>query len=374
MLKICPMPTASMAALPLTLAQRKLLDTYHFDAESFLMLKRELQEGRFPAERNEAHEQLTPPALTDFVPWPGPISSERMALLAEGERAIAEGEVCVAVLNGGMATRFGGVVKGVVVVEDNKSFLQLKLEHVAKVGAGVPVFLMNSFATHEATGKHLQECLGTRAKNVHSVCQSISMRLDPKGELFVDKAGEPSFYAPGHGDLLRALAHSEAFQTFVKNGGKYVAVSNVDNLAATLSPIVIGAHIRGQKPVTVEVAPRQAQDAGGAPVRRNGHLEVLEGFRYPKSFDMASLPVFNTNSFVLSHTAVRDDYPLTWFRADKKVDGAPVVQFERLVGEITAFCPSTYLMVPRQGPECRFLPVKSPPDLPNILPWVRAHL
>jgi UTP--glucose-1-phosphate uridylyltransferase len=233
---------------------------------------------------------------------------------------------------------------------------------------------MNSFATHEATQQHLQQVLGPRAKEVHSVCQSISMRLDPQGELFVDKAGEPSFYAPGHGDLLRALAHSEAFQTFVQNGGKYIAVSNVDNLAATLSPLVIGAHIRGQKPVTVEVAPRQAQDAGGAPVRRNGHLEVLEGFRYPKSFDMASLPVFNTNSFVFSHSAIRDDYPLTWFRADKKVDAAPVVQFERLVGEITSFCPSTYLMVPREGPECRFLPVKSPPDLPNILPWVRAHL
>jgi len=363
-----------MAALPLTSAQRKLLATYNFDAESFLMLKRELKEGRFPTERNEALEPLAPPTPDDFMPWPQIHSAERQELMALGERAIAQGEVCVAVLNGGMATRFGGVVKGVVLVDGHKSFLQLKLTHVAKMGTDVPVFLMNSFATHETTQKHLQEILGPRAEQVHSVCQSISMRLDPQGELFVDKAGEPSFYAPGHGDLLRALAHSEAFQTFVKKGGKYIAVSNVDNLAATLSPIVIGAHIRGQKPVTVEVAPREAQDAGGAPVRRNGHLEVLEGFRYPKSFDMTSLPVFNTNSFVFSHSAIRDDYPLTWFRADKKVDGAPVVQFERLVGEITYFCPSTYLMVPRQGPECRFLPVKSPPDLPNILPWVRAHL
>lgn len=368
------MPIASLAALPLTEPQRKLLADFDFDAPSFMRLKQELAAGHFPPERNQAQETLTAPGPDDFVPWPTLHDPSRQALMDEGLRAIANGEVCVAVLNGGMATRFGGVVKGVVEVDAGKSFLQLKLGHVRKVGPQVPVFLMNSFATHKTTQQHLQDTLGAEARHVHSVCQSISMRLDPKGELFLDKAHEPSFYAPGHGDLLRALAHSEAFKNFVKSGGKYIAISNVDNLAATLSPVVIGAHIRGQKPVTVEVAPRQDQDAGGAPVRRNGHLEVLEGFRYPPSFDMASLPVFNTNSFVVSVEAVRDDYSLTWFRADKKVEGAPVVQFERLVGEITSFCQSTYLMVPREGDECRFLPVKSPPDLPGILPWVRAHI
>lgn len=368
------MSTASLAALPLTLAQRQLLSDFNFDAKSFFELKADLAAGRFGIERNQATETLTAPKGEDFMPWPGAQDAERATLIKQGEEAIARGEVCVAILNGGMATRFGGVVKGVVEVDGGKSFLQLKLEHVRKVGAQVPIFLMNSFATHKTTQAHLQTFLPGNTKDVHSICQSISMRLNPKGELFVNQAQEPSFYAPGHGDLLRALAQAPEFQTFIKRGGKYIAISNVDNLAATLSPVVIGAHIRGARPVTVEVAPRLEQDTGGAPVRRNGHLEVLEHFRFPASFDTSSLPVFNTNSFVLSHRAVRDNYNLTWFRADKKVEGAPVVQFERLVGEITAFNDCTYLIVPREGPECRFLPVKSPPDLPNILPWVRAHL
>lgn len=367
------MPTDALAALPLTAAQRQLLAEYNFDADRFMALKSELEAGHFPTERNEAHEKLTPPVPGDFVPWPGTSDPQRTSLMRAGQQAIDRGEVCVAILNGGMATRFGGVVKGVVEVDEGQSFLQLKLRHVAKVGAQVPVFLMNSFATQKATQEHLANHKTGSGAQVHAVCQNVSMRLDPKGSLFLDASGAPSFYAPGHGDLLRALAHSAQYQQFVAQGGKYIAVSNVDNLAATLSPIVIGAHIRGNRPVTVEVAPRQAQDSGGAPVRRDGHLEVLEGFRYPKSFDMSALPVFNTNSFVFSHSAVRDDYPLTWFRADKKVEGKAVVQFERLVGEITAFCDSTYLMVPREGDECRFLPVKSPPDLPTILPWVRKH-
>ena len=355
-------------------SHREMLEAYNFDAQSFARLKAELIRGDFPPERNQVHDSITPPAPSDLSRWPEPGSSERARLAGLGERAIAAGEVAVAILNGGMATRFGGVVKGVVPVDGDATFLALKLRSIAQTGKNIPVFLMNSFATDDATQVHLTAIHGPQSPEVHIVHQTIAMRLTPEGDLFVDGAGAPSFYAPGHGDLLAALAHSSAFATFVRNGGKYVAISNVDNLAATVSPVVIGAHIDAGREVTVEVAPRDSHDAGGAPVRRNGKLEVLEGFRFPPNFPMQSLPVFNTNSFVFSHTAIRDNYPLTWFRADKKVDGAPVVQFERLVGEITSFASSLYLQVPRTGPDCRFLPVKAPGDLPAILPWVREHL
>jgi UTP--glucose-1-phosphate uridylyltransferase len=47
----------------------------------------------------------------------------------------------------------------------------------------------------------------------------------------------------------------------------------------------------------------------------------------------------------------------------KKVDGAPVIQFERLVNEVTSFMPSRYLLVPRSGADSRFLPVKDKEEL-----------
>ena len=78
--------------------------------------------------------------------------ASRARLVARGEAAIAAGEVAALVLNGGMATRFGGVVKGVVPVVAGRpelSFLAVKLAGLR--AAGVPVVLVNSFATVAAS-------------------------------------------------------------------------------------------------------------------------------------------------------------------------------------------------------------------------------
>ena len=370
------MPSPGLDALPVTTEQRQMLERYGFDAEAFASLRTQLAAGRFPASRNEVSATLSPPEPTDVLPWPEEGSQQAAEVRKLGHEAIARGEVAVAILNGGMATRFGGVVKGVVEVTQGQSFLALKLRDVCRQPGRVPVFLLNSFATEKDTAAHLKASAthGLDPAQIVALTQSISLRLRPNGELFVDAAGAPSFFAPGHGDLLAAVANSPAFADFVHRGGKYLVISNVDNLAATISPIVVGSHIRAGRAMTVEVAPKALKDSGGAPVRVDGKLQVLEGFRFPADFDQSVLPVFNTNTFVLDCAVVRNDYPLTWFRADKKVGDAPVVQFERLVGELTAFVEASYLEVPRTGPACRFLPVKAPQDLEAIVPWVKSAL
>ena len=366
------MARPNLDALALTDEQQRTLQRYGFDAEAFLHLQGELAAGRFNAERNRIVADLRAPQPGDLTAWPaGDGAIDKL-----GHEAIARGEVAVAILNGGMATRFGGVVKGVVKVVGEHTFLSLKLRDVSRQPGRVPVFLLNSFATERDTQVHVsaQGAFGLDPAQIVQLTQSISMRLTPDGQLFRDATGEPSFFAPGHGDLLAAVARSPAFAAFVRGGGKYLVVSNVDNLAATISPAVIGSHIHGQKAMTVEVAPRSPADAGGAPLRVDGKLAVVEGFRFPPDFDASALPVFNTNTFVFDCDVVRGDYPLTWFRADKKVGQTPVVQFERLVGEVTSFVDATYLEIPRHGPDCRFLPVKAPDDLPAIVPWVKSAL
>ena len=37
------------------------------------------------------------------------------------------------------------------------------------------------------------------------------------------------------------------------------------------------------------------------------------------SFAIEQVPVFNTNTLLIDTTAVRPDYPLTWFRADRTI-------------------------------------------------------
>ena len=66
---------------------------------------------------------------------------------------------------------------------------------------------------------------------------------------------------------------------------------------------------------------------------------------------------------MMSLSALERDYPLTWYYVEKTVDGRAAVQMERLVGELSAFVETSYLVTPRDGPRGRFYPVKTPEDL-----------
>ena len=138
----------------------------------------------------------------------------RKECLLAGIDALRSGRVAVVVLNGGMATRFGGVAKGVVPVFGDLSFLGLAAKDVALAsalyGASIPLVIMNSFATRPNTLAHLRACesFGLPSSDVLGFEQSISIRLDRSGELFIGRDGMPSYYAPGHGDFFASIRAS----------------------------------------------------------------------------------------------------------------------------------------------------------------------
>ena len=72
------------------------------------------------------------------------------------------------------------------------------------------------------------------------------------------------------------------------------------------------------------------------------------------------MPVFNTNTSLITVEALAEPGELTWLVVEKSVDGEPVIQFERLYHELSAHVATTFLVVPRSGPRGRFLPVKEP--------------
>ncbi len=346
--------------------ERVLLRDNGFDEENFLHLVEGLRTGELNAAAHEVTEEIRAAPHSNFATLP----EETTSLAALGQSAIEAGELAIVVLNGGMATRFGGQVKGVVMASKKrqKSFLALKAEHVVaaqkRLGAEIPLMLMNSFATDSATRVHLQQNENFSLSRVDCFRQRISLRLTPEGSLYRSTDARVSPYAPGHGDLFEVVAGSEAFQRFKAHGGKYLWLWNVDNLGATIDPVLLGAHIQSQKQVTVEVVDRRAGDTGGAPVLVDGALQLLEGFRFPKAFSIAQVPVFNTNTLLVNSEVMRE-HPLGWYRADKKVGPQqdPVVQFERIMGEVTRFVSAQYLIVPRSGEYSRFIPVKTPADL-----------
>ena len=342
---------------------RAMLDRYGFDESLFESLRAKVASGELSPESNIVRGELEPPTAQDVLRLPGSEDAGFDAVRASGIEALERGEVGQIVLAGGMATRFGGVVKAVLAAVDGKSFLEAKLVQTKALeralGCTVPVALMTSFATDEAVRAHVVERELGDPLVFH---QFVSLRLEPDGELFLDNEGQPSPYAPGHGDLFQALRRSGTLDELRARGVRLVTVSNVDNLGARIDPVVVGAHLLGGTPLTCEVA-RKEGDMGGAPVRVNGKLQLVEGPRFPESFDQELAPVFNTNTAVVDIDALDVDYDLTWLYVRKTVEERDAVQLERLYHEISAFVPTQYLEVPRRGPRGRFSPIKTPADL-----------
>ena len=350
--EIDPKPEGRLADLAqLDPETRSILERYSFDADEFARLQQQLADGTISPESNVVRGSIEPLPDDELIPLD---DSAREA----GLEALARGEVAVAVLNGGMATRFGGVVKGIVEAVDGRSFLEWKLLDAARAGA--PAVVMNSFATDAATREFVA---GLDVPEPSFFTQSVSLRLNRDGSLFIDDDGTAAPYSPGHGDFVRSLSRSGTLAALKGRGIRLLLLSNVDNLGARVDPAVIGAHLARGRPMTSEVTRKKPGDAGGAPVLVDGRPMVVEGLRFPPDLDQDRFPVFNTNTFVFELDALGGEYDLTWLYVEKTVSGRPAVQLEQLVNELSRFLPTTYLDVQRDGPRGRFFPVKTPADL-----------
>lgn len=352
-----------------------VLARYHFDAETFERLRSELADQGLDPKRNWVTGDVVGPTADDLQPMPPPGSAERVRLDTLGREAIADGSVGVLLLAGGMATRFGGGVKALADVLPGLRFIDVKLADLVKLSgameATIPMMLMTSFQSDQVLAEVGAE-LATERVPVSTAPQSVSMRVDPSGELHRMADGSVSLYAPGHGDVPFALQTSGVLERFVASGGRRIFVTNVDNAAATLDPAVIGLHLDGGRQMTCEVTGGDLN--GGAPYFVDGHLQILEEFRIPAHVDTAAPLAVNTNSMVLETSALAGEHPLTWFQVSKQVEGESVVQFERLVGELSAFLTTTMAVVQRDGADGRFQPVKDPAELERRRPAIREIL
>ncbi|NUP09466.1 MAG: hypothetical protein HOW73_25715 [Polyangiaceae bacterium] len=322
--------------------------------------------GQAKDERNRYKGVVTAPRPGDVSDAPEPGTAEHARYYAKGLEALRAGKVALCVLAGGMATRMGGVVKALVEAVPGKTFLDLRLGEQAATerlsGRKVPLWLMVS----EATRDGIASALGPRLDGDHIALfeQCVSLRLAPDGSLFHDDDGV-SVYATGHGDLPEALAQSGLLKRFLDSRGDgYVWIANLDNLGATVDPAILGWHMEHPNAVTVEVVDKVGTDRGGVPVVLDGRRIISEEFRLPKDVDPTTIRVFNTNTFVVDARALADlDFEFTFVEVDKNVGGKKAVQFERLLGEFTVPLEPSFLRVPRDGKESRFLPVKDNDEL-----------
>ncbi len=351
-------------------ATRTVLERFGFDRDLWLRQAHELR-TRAKGARNPCQGTLAAPEPCDMLE----LGFSGNAPEATPRRP----RFAAAILAGGMATRFGGVVKGLVEVREGQNFLALKLAQLKALarqsGAPLDVAIMTSFASHAPVSAWLASYPSEDLLSVHVFPQFISLRMTDAGDLFVDPEGRVSPYAPGHGDFHFALERAGLRERFSNNGAEWLFVSNVDNLGAALTPELM-ATVGAVKDADLlfEVAPKAPGDAGGIPARLNGRPEVIEGFRLTPEFDGSAVPDFNTNTFSVRLAALAKPMSLDYFVAEKSVNDRPAIQFERLVGQLSAFLPTRFIRVPREGGRSRFVPCKVPADLTTQAALIEAVL
>ena len=371
---------------------------YAFDREAFEALRSRLAEGYLTPRSVRLPRPPDPLTVLDeipvrdfrtFGPRVGEHERDLGRLAMRGREALRSGRAAVLILNGGMATRFGGVPKGVVPVieEGSESFLWVKLAQISRLirdfRADIPVIVMNSFATEAATRRHLEEIdwAGIPSQMRHTFAQSVMPRVTPEGVPLAELPGADKlpdtvlYAAPGHGDTLTRLRASGLLHELRQAGVEHLLVANVDNLGAELDPILRGAHLEvidAGPHMSVEIVRREG-DVGGCIGVIAGRPVIIEGFRMPPEADLVHYPHFNTNTLWFWLSAIDRDFDLDWFPVHRTIDTPrgelEVVQFEQLIGQATEHLVAHYFEVDR---ERRFLPIKTREDLHASAPRMRA--
>jgi UTP--glucose-1-phosphate uridylyltransferase len=231
------------------MAQSSTYDEARFQELLTRLRRGELEDTPLP------EEALAPPAPSDVMNLPEPDSALYADCVQRGEESLRRGEWARVVVAGGAATRFGGSVKALVPVIEGHSFLDLWLQELRRVrqqyGAPVPLVLMTSPLTHAPIAEYLERAGATGETLLFT--QQVLPRLTPELELFREADGQPSVAPAGHGDFFRALRDSGVGPELHRHGVRYLFFSNVDNLGATLDPLLLGMYLRLGKDMTAEV-------------------------------------------------------------------------------------------------------------------------
>ena len=355
-----------------------------FDRELFDRLVAAFRQGTLPETTGVVEDGSRAVELGDIPSLPAAGSPLYAACIELGTDILSRGQVAAIVLAGGAGTRFGGQVKALVPVLRDKTFLDFKLEDVRGAGersrSQVAAALMTSDLTDRPIADHIER--HWRGSPIFLFQQQVLPRIYPDGQIATEPNGKPSMTPTGHGDFFRAMRKTGLGERLYESGVRYLFFSNVDNLAATIDPAVIGYHASHRSEMTLEVTERRAPDGtldeGGAPVLLQGRLVLKEKVR------SAEHALLSTNNFIFELKPLLDrEIELPWRVIRKKVLGKDVLQFETVSGEASALVDerrrpvlkTEFVRVARADPaSSRFEPIKVPEHLTRAVQRMRPRL
>ena len=185
-------------------------------------------------------------------------------------------ELAVINLNGGLGTGMGlAGPKSLLVVREDETFLDLIARQILDLrrstGRDRPACLfMNSYSTRAESNAALEKYGDLpNADGSLDFVQNRVPKLNPETLLPVDWPADRSleWCPPGHGDLYPSLlSNDHLLQRLLEGGIRYLFVSNVDNLGATVDLRLLRYFADSGLSFLMEVAQRTESD------RKGGHL------------------------------------------------------------------------------------------------------
>lgn len=290
-------------------------------------------------------------------------------------------------LNGGLGTGMGlDKAKSLLQVKGKDTFLDLTAKQVMKMRetykSNVKFMLMNSFSTSEDTLEYLSKYESIVSDKNLELMQNKVPKLS--ASTLTPAACESNtsneWCPPGHGDLYAALVGSGKLDALLKEGFKYMFVSNSDNLGATLDLKILTYFATTDAPFMMECCERTEND------KKGGHLAVRNSDKQlilresamcadedeDQFQDITKHRFFNTNNLWIRLDKLKEIVdknggfiPLPMIKNNKTVDpkdgsSEKVIQLETAMGAaIECFEGASALVVPRT----RFAPVKKCSDL-----------
>jgi UDP-N-acetylglucosamine/UDP-N-acetylgalactosamine diphosphorylase len=200
---------------------------------------------------------------------------------AAGRGALAKGQIGVVLVAGGQGTRLGfdhpkgmlpvGPVSGRTLFE---ILIDLVRARADLHGCRIPVVVMTSLATHDATVRYFadHDRLGLNAEDLEIVCQGNMPAVDREsGKILLAEPHRLALSPDGHGGLLQALEHHGTLARLGSRGIRHLFYAQIDNpLAQICDPLTIGFHTLRNSEMTTQVVRKTD------PLQRVGNVVLLD--------------------------------------------------------------------------------------------------
>lgn len=336
------------------------------DIEFFLSAWRDMEKE----EEKTDWQQIRPVADTDVFSLITAQEEEKARLEQLGTENL--GRCAIVKLNGGRSTTMGGhKPKCMVEAKDGLSFLDIVMGQIMAAndanGVEMPLVLMNSFFTDHITEK----IIGRTPLIIMNFIQNEYPRIKTEDLMPLDTGHDEDWCPGGHGDFYTSLSGSGLLESLLKLDYHYVFISNIDNLSAEVSPLILGKMIDDNLDFVMEVTRKTAADVkGGAPVYYKDQLSLLEIAQVPEENidDFQNIDrfcYFNTNNLWVDLRSLKTaldtnqlNLPIILNR--KNICDTDIIQIETAMGAgIQCFNNPGIVEVPRN----RFAPVKKLSDL-----------